>query len=104
MQKLMRRCTRDIQEIVVSDANFQIWFDRHMDFGHGNLINTNLDNLPRLVTSRVIEKVSNDSRLVKKIHLKTNVVKRAIYSIGRYAAVPSKGDSLLLVKFLNTYD
>ena len=91
-----------LQEIVAADASLQIWFDRNLDFGHGSLIDASLGNLPRLVTSRSIEKLSGDSRLVKKIDVKISVVERAIYSIGRDTAVPSKGDRLMLEKVLNT--
>ena len=93
-----------LQEIVAADASLQIWFDRNLDFGHGSLIDASLGNLPRLVTSRSIEKLRDDSRLVKKIDVKISVVERAIYSIGRDTAVPSKGDRLMLEKFLNTDD
>jgi hypothetical protein len=93
-----------LQEIVAADASLQIWFDRNLDFAHGSLIDASLGNLPRLVTSRSIEKLCNDSRIVKKIDVKISVVERAIYSIRRDKAVPSKGDSLMLEKFLNTYD
>ena len=93
-----------IQEIVAADASLQIWFDRHLEFEHGSLIDASLGNLPRLVTSRSIEKLSDDSRLVKKIDVKIGVVERAIYSIGRDTVVPSKGDSFMLEKFLNTDD
>ena len=93
-----------LQEIVAADASLQIWFDRHLDFGHGSLIDASLGNLPRLVTSRSIEKLRDNSRLVKKIDVKISVVERAIYSIGRDTAVPSKGDSLMLEKFLNIDD
>ena len=93
-----------LQEIVAADASLQIWFDRNLDFEHGSLIDASLGNLPRLVTSRSIEKQHDDSRLVKKIDVKIGVVERAIFSIGRDTAVPSKGDSLMLEKFLNTDD
>jgi hypothetical protein len=93
-----------LQEIVAADASLQIWFDRHLDFGHGSLIDASLGNLPRLVTSRSIEKLSDDSRLVKKIDVKIDVVERAICSIGRDTVVSSKGDRLMLEKFLNTDD
>ena len=93
-----------LQEIVAADASLQIWFDRHLDFEYGSLIDASLGNLPRLVTSRSIEKLSDDSRLVKKIDVKISVVERAIYSIGRDTAVPSKGDRFTLEKFLNTDD
>ena len=93
-----------LQEIIAADTSLQIWFDRHLDFGHGSLIDASLGNLPRLVTSRSIEKLRDDSRLVKKTDVKISVVERAIYSIGRDTAVPSKGDSVILDKFLNTND
>ena len=93
-----------LQEIVTADASLQIWFDRNLDFGHGSLIDASLSNLPRLVTSRSIEKLSGDSRLVKKIDVKISVVERAIHSIGRDAEVSSKGDSFMLEKFLNIDD
>ncbi|MDC0581133.1 hypothetical protein OAO54_03645 [Amylibacter sp.] len=93
-----------LQEIVAVDASLQIWFDRNLDFGHGSLIDASLGNLPRLVTSRSIEKLNDDSRLVKKIDVKISVVERAIDNIGRDTVVPSKGDSLVLEKFLNTDD
>ena len=93
-----------LQEIVTVDASLQIWFDRNLDFAHGSLIDTSLGNLPRLITSRSIEKLHGDSRLVKKIDLKISVVERAIHSIGRDAAPPSKSTVSKLDKFLNTDD
>ena len=93
-----------LQEIVAADASLQIWFDRHLDFEHGSLIDASLGNLPRLVTSRSIEKLSDDSRLVKKIDVKISVVERAIYSVGRDTEVSSNCDSFMLEKFLNTDD
>ena len=82
----------------------QIWFDRNLDFAHGGLIDASHGNLPRLVTSRSIEKLSDDSRLVKKIDVKISVVERAIYSIGRDTEVSSNGNRLMLGNFLNTDD
>ena len=90
-----------LQEIVAADASLQIWFDRHLDFEHGSLIDASLGNLPRLVKSRSIEKLRDDSRIVKKIDVKISVVERAIYSIGRDTEVSSNGDRLMLEKFLN---
>ena len=93
-----------LQEIVAADASLQIWFDRHLDFEHGSLIDASLGNLPRLVTSRSIEKLLDDSRLVKKIDVKISVVERAIYSIGRDTSLASKSTISALDKFLNTND
>ena len=40
-----------LQEIVAADASIQMWFDRGLDFGHGSLVDAQLGNLPRVVTS-----------------------------------------------------
>jgi hypothetical protein len=93
-----------LQEIVAADASLQIWFDRNLDFGHGSLIDESLGNLPHLVTSRSIEKLCDDSRLVKKVDVKISVVESAMHNIGRDTAERSKGDSFMLEKFLNTDD
>ena len=103
-ESLCKAALEILQEIVAADASLQIWFDRNLDFGHGSLIDASLGNALRLVTSRSIEKLREDSRLVKKIDVKISVVERAIYSLGRYTAVPSNGDSFMLKKFLNTDD
>jgi hypothetical protein len=103
-ESLCENALEILQEIVAADASLQIWFDRNLDFGHGSLIDASLGNLPRLVTSRSIEKLSDDSRLVKKIDVKIGVVERAIYSIGRDTEVSTNGDRLMLEKFLNTDD
>mgnify|MGYP000108711201 CR=1 FL=1 len=93
-----------LQEIVAADASLQIWFDRNLDFAHGSLIDASLGNLPRLVTSRSIEKLSDDSRLVKKIDVKISVVERAKDSIGIDTPLASKSTISALEKFLNTDD
>ena len=103
-ESLCKEALEILQEIFAADASLQIWFDRNLDFGHGSLIDASLGNLPRLVTSRSIEKLRDDSRLVKKIDVKINVVERAIYSIGRDIEVLSKGDCFMLEKFFNTDD
>lgn len=76
--RLCEEALEILQEIVFKDASLQIWFDRALDFGHGSLIDSSLGNLPRLVTSRSIDKQGDDSRIVKKIDVKISVVERAI--------------------------
>ena len=93
-----------LQEIVAADASLQIWFDRHLDFGHGSLIDASLGKLPRLVTSRSIEKLRDDSRLVKKIDVKISVVERAIDNIGRDIKPMTSSAKLQLNKFLQIDD
>ena len=93
-----------LQEIVAADASLQIWFDRNLDFEHGSLIDASLGNLPRLVTSRSIEKLRDDSRLVKKIDVKISVVERAIDNISRDIKPMTSSVKLQLNKFLQIDD
>lgn len=72
-----------LQEIVHTDAHMQIWFDRNLDFDVGSGIAANIFSLPRLVTSRSIERQREDCRVVKKIDVKISVVERAINDIGK---------------------
>jgi len=93
-----------LQEIFAADASLQIWFDRNLDFGHGSLIDASLGNLPRLVTSRSIEKQHDDSRIVKKLDVKIGVVERAINNIGRTVEPMTSSTKLQLNKFLQIDD
>ena len=93
-----------LQEIVQHDASLQIWFDRELDYGHGSLIDASIGNLPRIVTSRSIDKKRGDIRLARKQSVKLAVVERAMHNIGRDAAPASKDDVSKLEKFLNTND
>lgn len=61
-------------------------------------------SLPRLVTSRRHEKLSDDSRLTSKQSVKLAVVERAMPNIGRDAVPASKLTASELDKFLNTED
>ena len=93
-----------LQEIVAADASLQIWFDRNLDFEHRSLIDASLGNLPRLVTSRSIEKQHDDSRIVKKLDVKIGVVERAIDNIGRDIKPMTSSAKLQLNKFLEIDD
>ena len=90
-----------LHEIVQHDASLQIWFDRDLDFGHGSLIDASIGNLPRLVTSRSIDKKSGDSRIARKQSVKLAAVERAIHNIGRVTAPASESLASKLDKFLN---
>ncbi|MDA7546841.1 hypothetical protein N8870_08390 [Alphaproteobacteria bacterium] len=61
-------------------------------------------SLPRLVTSRSHEKLSDDSRLTSKQSVKLAVVERAMHNIGRDAVPASKDDVSKLDKFLKADD
>ena len=89
-----------LQEIVAADASLQIWFDRHLDFEHGSLIDVSLGNLSCLVASRSIEKQYADSRIVKKLDVKIDIVERAINNIGLAAEPMTISAKSQLNKFL----
>jgi hypothetical protein len=93
-----------LQEILHYDGYLRIWFDRDISFEAGSDLSADIVSLPRLVTSRSNERLNKDSRITNKQDVKISVVERAIYSIGRDTVVPSKGDSFMLEKFLNTDD
>lgn len=91
-----------LQEILHSDSNLRVWFDRDISFEVGGDLSADIVSLPRLVTSRSHEKLSDDSRLTSKQSVKLAVVERAIHNIGRDAAPASKPIVSKLDKILNT--
>ena len=93
-----------LQEILDYDSSLRVWFDRDISFEVGGDLTADIVSLPRLVTSRSHEKLSDDSRLTSKQSVKLAVVERAMHNIGRDAAPASKDDVSKLDKFLNTDD
>ena len=89
-----------LQEILHYDSSLHIWFDRDISFEVGGDLSENIVSLPRLVTSRSHEKLSDDSRLTSKQSVKLAVVERAMHNIGRDAAPASKHTASKLDKFL----
>ncbi|MDB2524495.1 hypothetical protein N9X35_04370 [Amylibacter sp.] len=67
-----------LQEILDADASLQMWFDRGLDFGHGSLVDAQLGNLPRVVTSRSQDTQKTDNRLLSKREVKIATVEWAI--------------------------
>ena len=93
-----------LQEILHHDSSLRVWFDRDISFKVGGDLSADIGSLPRLVTSRSSEKLSDDSRLTSKQSVKLAVVERAMHNIGRDTASTSKDDKSKLDKFLNTDD
>ena len=93
-----------LQEILHYDSSLRVWFDRDISFEVGGDLSADIVSLPRLVTSRSHEKLSDDSRLTSKQSVKLAVVERAIHNIGRDAAPASKDDVSKLDMFLNRDD
>ena len=72
-----------LQEILHHDSSLRVWFYRDISFEVGGDLSADIVSLPRLITSRSHEKLSDDSRLTSKQSVKLAVVERAIYNIGR---------------------
>ena len=70
-----------LQEIVAADASLHMWFDRGLDFGHGSLVDAQLGNLPRVVTSRSFDRQTSDNRLLSKREVKIAAVEWAISAL-----------------------
>ena len=84
------------------DSSLRVWFDRDISFEVGGDLSADIVSLPRLVTSRSNEKLSDDSRLTRKQSGKLAAIERAMHNIGRDTAPASKDDVYKLDKFLNT--
>ena len=93
-----------LQETLHYDSTLRVWFDRDISFEVGGDLSADIVSLPRLVTSRSHEKLSDDSRLTSKQSIKLAVVERAMHNIGRDAAPAYKDDKSKLDKFLNIDD
>ena len=72
-----------LQEILHYDSSLRVWFDRDVSFEVGGELSADIVSLPRLVTSRSNEKLSDDSRLTSKQSVKLAVVERATSNLGR---------------------
>ena len=70
-----------LQEIVDADVSLHMWFDRGLDFGHGSLVDASLGNLPRVITSRSLDRQTTDSRLMSKREVKIAAVELAISAL-----------------------
>ena len=95
-----------LQEIVNDDPNLHIWFDRALDFSLGSNIDSQLGNLPHVITSRSTDKLYGDSRAMSKTQVKLNVVENVIISL-KYEFKSTKSsstDKAKLDSFLNDLD
>ena len=58
-----------------------MWFDRVLDFENGSLVDAQLGNLPRVITSRSLDRQTTDSRLMSKREVKIAAVELAISAL-----------------------
>ena len=61
-----------------ADASLDMWFDRGLDFVRGSLVDAQLGNLLRIVTSRSIDRQATDSWLMSRREVKTVTVEIAM--------------------------
>ena len=54
---------------------------QRVGFGHGSLVDAQLGNLPRVVTSRSLDRQTTDSRLMSKREVKIAAVEWAISAL-----------------------
>ena len=64
-----------------------IWFDSGLDFGHGSLVDAQLGNLLRVITSRILDRQTTDSRLMSKREVKIAAVEWAMSALLAVEAV-----------------
>tara|TARA_B110000503_G_scaffold141837_1_gene236622 strand:+ start:3780 stop:4043 length:264 start_codon:yes stop_codon:yes gene_type:complete len=83
-----------------------MWFDRALDFGHGSLVDEQLGNILRVVTSRSQDTQTTDSRLLSKREVKIFAVEWAIGALLAVEPVDKKGrkeqESAKLREFLKS--
>jgi hypothetical protein len=103
-ERLCEDALEILQEILHYESSLRIWFDRDISFEVGGDLNADIVSMPRLVTSRSHEKLSDDSRLTSKQSVKLVAVERAIHNIGRDTAPASETTVSKLDKFLKVDD
>ena len=83
-----------------------MWFDRGLDFEYGSLIDAQLGNLPRVVTSRSQDTQNSDSQLMSKREVKIAAVEMTISALLAIGVADTKErkerDSANLREFLSS--
>ena len=72
-----------------------------LDFEHGSLVDAQLGNFPRVVTSRSIDRQNSDNRLLTKREVKIATVEMAVFSI--YLTVFRLNKDYLMIKSYKFY-
>jgi hypothetical protein len=83
-----------------------MWFDRGLDFGHGSLVDAQIGNLPRVITSRSLDRQTTNSRLMSKREVKIATVEIAVSALLAYEPADKEEleecQSAKLAEFLNS--
>ena len=67
-----------LQELVHADASIQQWFDRTLDFDASGDLSLSPVAMPRVITSRSLDKQSTDMRVMSKREVKISTLEMAI--------------------------
>ena len=72
-----------LQEIVHADPSLQLWVDRELNFEPSSHLSIDPIGMPRVVTSRSLDRLRTDMRKMSKLEVKISVVERAIDRLQR---------------------
>jgi hypothetical protein len=105
-ESLCEDALKILQGIVDADVSLNMWFYRRLDFGHGSLVDASLGNLPRVVTSRSLDRQTSDNWLMSKREVKIVAVETAISALLAVESVDKEErkeqDSAKLKEFLQS--
>ena len=79
-----------MQELLHGDASIQQWFDRALDFDADGDLGLTPVAMPRVVTSRSLDRQATDSRLIPKREVKIATVEWAISALLAVDAVDNE--------------
>ena len=92
-----------LQELVHADASIQQWFDRTLDFDAGGDLSLSPVAMPRVITSRSLDKQSADMRVMSKREVKISIVEMAISKLRNAESKDTnEQDKKKLAEFFNS--
>ena len=70
-----------LQGIITADQNLRIWFDRNTDWDIDSIAAADIDNIPRVVTSRSNQRISPSPLVLSKNTIKQQIVSKALNNL-----------------------
>jgi len=89
-ESLCEEALEILQELLHADASIQQWFDRALDFDADGDLGLTPVVMPRVVTSRSLDRQTTDSRLMSKREVKIAAVEWAISALLAVDAVDNE--------------
>ena len=80
-ERLYEEALEILQELLHADASIQQWFDRALDLDADGDLGLTPVAMPRVVTSRSLDRQTTDSRLISKREVKIATVEWAISAL-----------------------